>query len=81
MVEVDEQRETAIANLSPKHGVLQSHLDLRFDVGTQVSFYTTGGKVPVHLSGYVVLEDLDESGEEDEETSDESSTDEGGCCV
>ncbi|KAK3851687.1 hypothetical protein Pcinc_041680 [Petrolisthes cinctipes] len=75
LVEVEQQMETVIANLSLKHGVLQCSLDLRFDVGSQVTFSTTGGKAPVHLSGYVVLEGLEGEQEEEEEMTSEDSTD------
>lgn len=73
IVEVDEC-ETLIANLSLKHGILQSQLDLQFESGSHVAFYTTGGKSPVHLSGYVVFDDEEVYGDEEQdgkETSDE----------
>ncbi|KAK4299539.1 hypothetical protein Pmani_028189 [Petrolisthes manimaculis] len=82
LVEAD-QVETLIANLSVKHGILQSPLDLQFDVGSQVAFYTSGGKTPVHLSGYVVLDEDEDSldgeeeeGEEEEEEMEGSEDDE-----
>lgn len=70
--------ETLIANLSVKHGILQCPLDLQFDVGSQVAFYTSGGNTSVHLSGYVVpdeeelFDEEEEEGEEEEEEMDSS---------
>lgn len=51
--------EAHIANLSLKHGILQSHLDLQFETGSRISFYTTGAKSNVHLTGYMIIEDED----------------------
>lgn len=72
MVEVDDC-EVLIANLSLGYGILQSQLDLQFESGSHVAFYTTGGKSPVHLSGYVIFDD-EVYGEDEEE---KESTDEG----
>lgn len=70
--------ETVIANLSTKHGILQCPLDLQFDVGSQVAFYTSGASTSVHLSGYVVLDEEDLSDEEEEEEEEmDGSEDEG----
>ncbi|XP_045115942.1 46 kDa FK506-binding nuclear protein-like isoform X2 [Portunus trituberculatus] len=62
--------EALIANLSYKHGILQFPLDLQFDSGSRISFYTTGAKSNVHLSGYVTY-DEELFSEDDEGSSDE----------
>lgn len=59
--------EALIANLSYKLGILQFPLDLQFDSGSRISFYTTGAKSNVHLSGYVTYDE--EFFSDDNETS------------
>jgi len=68
MVESDDC-ETLLCNLSLKHGILQSVLDLQFIEGEQIALYTYGGKGQVHLSGYVLPEEGEGSlfGEDEEE--------------
>ncbi|KAK8390669.1 hypothetical protein O3P69_010401 [Scylla paramamosain] len=63
--------EALIANLSYKHGILQFPLDLQFDSGSRISFYTTGAKSNVHLSGYVTYDEELFSEDDDEGSSDE----------
>ena len=71
------ESEALIANLSMKHGILQFPLDLQFDSGSRISFYTTGAKAVVHLSGYVTYDEElfsedDENASSDEEEEGES---------
>lgn len=63
--------EALIANLSLKHGILQFPLDLQFDSGSRISFYTSGAKSNVHLSGYVTYEEEIFSGDDDGSSEDE----------
>lgn len=70
MVDVGDT-EALIANLSFKRGILQFPLDLQFDSGSHISFYTTGAQANVHLSGYVTYEEEMFSGDEEGSSEDE----------
>ncbi|KAF2353016.1 FKBP-type peptidyl-prolyl cis-trans isomerase domain [Trinorchestia longiramus] len=62
-----EGKEMTVANLSVKHGIFQTTLDLTFKEGDKVAFTTSGAKLPVSLTGIAGLEDDDEDDEMDEE--------------
>ncbi|XP_018026959.1 46 kDa FK506-binding nuclear protein isoform X2 [Hyalella azteca] len=66
-----EGKEMTVANLSVKHGIFQSTLDLAFKEGDKVAFSTSGAKVPVSLTGYAGLEDDDDLDDEELEDLDE----------
>lgn len=63
--------EAHIANLSLKLGILQFPLDLQFESGSRISFYTTGAKSNVHLSGYVMFEEEELPSDEEDNSSEE----------
>lgn len=63
--------EAHIANLSIKHGILQSPLDLQFESGSRISFYTMGAKSNVHLSGYMMFEDEELLSDDEDDISEE----------
>merc|ERR1712042_424105 len=71
MIDVDDT-ETLLCNLSLKHGILQCPLDLQFLEGENIALYAFGGTGQVHLSGYVLPEEDEESMfGEDEDLADE----------
>lgn len=63
--------EAHIANLSLKHGILQFPLDLQIESGSRISFYTTGAKCNVHLSGYVLFDNEDVLSDDEDDISEE----------
>lgn len=71
-----EGRIYTLCTLSPSY---QQPLDLNFETKEQVLFYTSGGsKIPVHLSGYIIPEEMmmgSDDEEDDEDVSDEEEED------
>lgn len=53
MLEVDGM-EVIICNLSLNRGIIQVPLNLKFDVGCKIAFYSTGTNSNIHLSGNVI---------------------------
>jgi len=73
----NEGRNFHLCSLS-KSKQYQQPLDLNFETKEQVVFYTTGSKIPIHLTGYIVPEEQfmsdDEMGSEEEESEEDIST-------
>ena len=59
-----EGKVMTVANLSIKHAIFQSELDLIFQCGESVAFSTGGAKLPVTLTG---VSGEDEESDDDEE--------------